>query len=377
MNKKHFLYNVIKEFFNPSKVLNIRLYGNGLINKTYLVEFKDIKYIIQKINSHVFTSPMAVMHNIDLITNHLKRKLIYEGKNFQQLTLTLIKTKHNENFVIVNDEYWRCYLCIEGITYEETTDPQIFYEAGRIIGEFQLLLKDFHTPLLNDNIRNFHNTPFRYEEFLEKVITNKYDRRKYCTLEITQINSRRNKMGIIVEALKNKQIPLRVVHNDTKLNNIMFDKNTKKSLCLIDLDTTMKGSMLYDFGDALRKGASTTTEDDTNLDNVKINFELVSSFVEGFLKSVKSIITDNEIKLLYDAYYILTLELSMRFLTDFLNNDQYFKIDEELNRPFINLERSKNQLKLLFEIEKNELIIKNIINEKLLLIKGDESVRIS
>lgn len=377
MKKNHFLYPIIKEFFNPRKIKNIKKFKNGLINKTYLIEFDNIKYIIQQINSNVFKSPMAVMHNIDLITNHLKRKLIYEGKNFQQLTLTLIKTKHNENFVIVNDEYWRCYLCIEGITYEETTDPQIFYEAGRIIGEFQLLLKDFHTPLLNDNIRNFHNTPFRYEEFLEKVISNKYDRRKYCTLEITQINSRRNKMGIIVEALKNKQIPLRVVHNDTKLNNIMFDKNTKKSLCLIDLDTTMKGSMLYDFGDALRKGASTTTEDDTNLDNVKINFELVSSFVEGFLKSVKSIITDNEIKLLYDAYYILTLELSMRFLTDFLNNDQYFKIDEELNRPFINLERSKNQLKLLFEIEKNELIIKNIINEKLLLIKGDESVRIS
>lgn len=377
MKKNHFLYPIIKEFFNPRKIKNIKKFKNGLINKTYLIEFDNIKYIIQQINSNVFKSPMAVMHNIDLITNHLKRKLIYEGKNFQQLTLTLIKTKHNENFVIVNDEYWRCYLCIEGITYEETTDPQIFYEAGRIIGEFQLLLKDFHTPLLNDNIRNFHNTPFRYEEFLEKVITNKYDRRKYCTLEITQINSRRNKMGIIVEALKNKQIPLRVVHNDTKLNNIMFDQNTKKSLCLIDLDTTMKGSMLYDFGDALRKGASTTTEDDTNLDNVKINFELVSSFVEGFLKSVKSIITDNEIKLLYDAYYILTLELSMRFLTDFLNNDQYFKIDEELNRPFINLERSKNQLKLLFEIEKNELIIKNIINEKLLLIKGDESVRIS
>lgn len=377
MKKNHFLYPIIKEFFNPRKIKNIKKFKNGLINKTYLIEFDNIKYIIQQINSNVFKSPMAVMHNIDLITNHLKRKLVYEGKNFQQLTLTLIKTKHNENFVIVNDEYWRCYLCIEGITYEETTDPQIFYEAGRIIGEFQLLLKDFHTPLLNDNIRNFHNTPFRYEEFLEKVISNKYDRRKYCTLEITQINSRRNKMGIIVEALKNKQIPLRVVHNDTKLNNIMFDQNTKKSLCLIDLDTTMKGSMLYDFGDALRKGASTTTEDDTNLDNVKINFELVSSFVEGFLKSVKSIITDNEIKLLYDAYYILTLELSMRFLTDFLNNDQYFKIDEELNRPFINLERSKNQLKLLFEIEKNELIIKNIINEKLLLIKGDESVRIS
>jgi len=105
MNKKHFLYNVIKEFFNPSKVLNIRLYGNGLINKTYLVEFKDIKYIIQKINSHVFTSPMAVMHNIDLITNHLRKKLTYEGKNFQKRTLTLIQTKHNENFAIVDDEY--------------------------------------------------------------------------------------------------------------------------------------------------------------------------------------------------------------------------------------------------------------------------------
>ena len=214
-------------------------------------------------------------------------------------------------------------------------------------------------------------------ETINMVEKDIYNRKEKCLKEINFIIKRKDKMNLIIDSLNNKKIPLRVVHNDTKLNNIMFDKNTKKSLCLIDLDTTMKGSMLYDFGDALRKGASTTTEDDTNLDNVKINFELVSSFVEGFLKSVKSIITDNEIKLLYDAYYILTLELSMRFLTDFLNNDQYFKIDEELNRPFINLERSKNQLKLLFEIEKNELIIKNIINEKLLLIKGDESVRIS
>lgn len=377
MKKTHFLYPVIKEFFNPKKVKNIKKFKNGLINKTYLIEFENIKYIIQKINSNVFKSPMAVMHNIDLITNHLKRKLIYEGKNFQNLTLTLIKTKHNENFVIVDDEYWRCYLCIEGITYEETSDPEIFYEAGRVIGEFQLLLKDFHSPLLNDNIRNFHNTVIRYEEFLEKVIINKYDRRKYCLEEISIINNRRDKMGLIVDALKNKQIPLRVVHNDTKLNNIMFDKKTKKSLCLIDLDTTMKGSMLFDFGDALRKGASTTTEDDTNLDNVKINLDLVSSFTEGFLYSVQTIITDNEIKLLYDAYYILTLELGMRFLTDFLNNDQYFKIDEDLNRPFINLERAKNQLKLLLEIEKNELEIKEIINNKLLNFKGDKNVRLS
>lgn len=370
MNKKHFLYNVIKEFFNPSKVLNIRLYGNGLINKTYLVEFKDIKYIIQKINSHVFTSPMAVMHNIDLITNHLRKKLIYEGKNFQKRTLTLIQTKHNENFAIVDDEYWRCYICIEGTTFEETTDPNLFYQAGVAIGEFQTLLNDFHTPLLNDNIKNFHNTPKRYIDFLNIVEKDKYHRKQNCLKEIDFIIKRKDKMHLITDSLTNKKIPLRVVHNDTKLNNIMFDYNYN-ALCLIDLDTTMKGSMLYDFGDALRKGASTTSEDDNNLDNVLIDFQLVESFIEGFLLSVKDIITDNETNLLYEGYYILTLELGMRFLTDYLDNDNYFTLDEnqKKNRPDINLDRAKNQLKLLSEIENNELLIRDIINSKLKLIK--------
>lgn len=374
MNKKHFLYNVIKEFFNPNEVLNIKIFGNGLINKTYLVEFNDIKYVIQKINSHVFTSPMAVMHNIDLITNHLRKKLIYEGKNFQKRTLTLIQTKHNENFAIVDDEYWRCYICIDGVTYEETSDPLIFYQAGIAIGEFQTLLNDFHTPLLYDNIKNFHNTPKRYIEFLKIVSNDLYNRKKHCLKEIMFINNRKDKMNIITQSLDNKKIPLRVVHNDTKLNNIMFDYNNK-SLCLIDLDTTMKGSMLYDFGDALRKGASTTSEDDTNLNNVLINFELIESFIEGFLISVKDIITNNEINLLYEGYYIITLELGMRFLSDYLDNDKYFTLDEEQKqkRPNINLERAKNQLKLLSEIENNELTIRKIINDKLKLIKENDN----
>lgn len=370
MNNKHFLYNVVKEFFNPNEILNIKKFGNGLINKTYLIEFKDIKYIIQKINSHVFTSPMAVMHNIDLITNHLRKKLTYEGKNFQKRTLTLIQTKHNENFAIVEDEYWRCYICIDGITYEETTDPNLFYQAGIAIGEFQTLLNDFHTPLLNDNIKNFHNTPKRYLDFINIVEKDIYNRKEKCLKEINFIIKRKDKMNLIIDSLNNKKIPLRVVHNDTKLNNIMFDHN-HHSLCLIDLDTTMKGSMLYDFGDALRKGASTTSEDDINLDKVLINFELVEAFIEGFLLSVKDIITDNEINLLYEGYYILTLELGMRFLTDYLDNDNYFSLDDEQkkNRPSINLDRAKNQLKLLSEIEKNETYIRDIINRKLKLIK--------
>ncbi len=370
MDYKRQLYKVIKEYFNPNKVVSIRPYGGGLINSTFLVEFPDTRYILQKVNEYVFASPIGVMYNIGLITNYIRKKVIYEGKNYRNATLTLIQTICGENFAIVDEEYWRCYTCIDGITYDSTTDIEIFYEAGRAVGQFQQLLEGFHTRLLTDNIKNFHNTPYRYEKFQESIKLDLAKRVKECQEEIAFIKERADKMNKITKALEEEKIPKRVVHNDTKLNNIMFAKGQKHAMCLIDLDTVMKGSLVYDYGDALRLGASNAKEDEIDLAKVSINFDLVEAFTKGFLEETKDIIKEAEIQLLFDGYYIITLELGMRFLTDFLDGDKYFAltIEQKKHRPKINLERAKNQLKLVLEIEKNQTKLKNIIKETLIKI---------
>lgn len=368
VNKESTIEKVVKEYFNPEKVISIKQFGTGLINDTYIVEFKEIKYILQKINDYVFQSPIGVMYNIDLITEYIRNRVIYEGENYRNSTLTLVKSKLNKNFVIVNDdEYWRCYTWIDGITYDSTTDPEIFCEAGRAVGRFQHLLNGFHTRFLTDNIKNFHNTPYRYETFKDVVKIDDLDRVKECLPEIEFVKARANKMSIITDAIAEKRIPRRVVHNDTKLNNIMFSKDGKKALCLIDLDTAMKGSLVYDYGDALRLGASTAAEDEVDLSKVNINFDLVKAFTRGFLETIKGIIVKEEIKLLLTGYFTITLELGMRFLTDYLDGDKYFALKDEqkMNRPKINLERARNQLKLVSEIEKNYERLNKIIQDTL------------
>lgn len=369
MNYLDELSLVIKEYFNIDKVLNVIKYGNGLINKTYKVIFDDVSYILQKVNDYVFSSPIGVMYNIDLITNHIRKKVIYEGKNYRNSTLTLIKTIHNQNFAIVNGEYWRCYMCIDGYTLDKTSDEKIFYEAGKVVGEFQVLLNDFNPAILTDNIKDFHNTKLRYNNLETSIKLDVAKRKKDCLNEIEFVRKRVNIIDIINKAIEDKIIPLRVVHNDTKLNNIMFSSSDNKGLCLIDLDTVMKGSIVYDYADALRVGASMSCEDEIDLNKVKIDFKLVYAFTKGFLESTKNIITNNEIKLLITGYYTMVYELGIRFLTDYLNNDRYFYLSEEerLTRPHINLDRARNQFKLVEEIENNfdtlEDIIKQVVKD--------------
>lgn len=367
INDDSTIQRVVREYFNPEKIISINKFGSGLINDTFIVEFAEIKYILQKINDYVFQSPIGVMYNIELITEHIRNRVIYEGENYRNATLTLVKSKLNKNFVIVDDEYWRCYTWIDGKTYDSTTDPEIFYEAGKAVGRFQRLLEGFHTRFLTDNIKNFHNTPYRYETFRDVVKIDDVNRVALCQNEIEFINKRSKLMSIITDALHEKRIPRRVVHNDTKLNNIIFSKDGKTALCLIDLDTAMKGSLVYDYGDALRLGASTAAEDEVDLSKVFINFDLVRSFTKGFLETMKGVIEKEEIKLLLTGYYTMTLELGMRFLTDYLDGDQYFALStyQKRNRPNINLERARNQLKLVEEIEKNYELLNQIILETL------------
>lgn len=364
---KETIKDVIEEYFNYNNVIDVSLYGSGLINKTYLVKFEDASYILQKVNNYVFSSPIGVMYNIDLVTNHIRKKNIYEGKNYRNSSLTLIKTKHDQNFAIVNDEYWRCYTWIDGVTYDSSTDTKIFYEAGRIIGEFQQLLADFNPSLLTDNIKNFHNPYSRYQDLEKTIKLDSIKRKANCLDEIEFVRKRINILEIINKALEEGILPKRVVHNDTKLNNIMFNKKTNKAMCLIDLDTVMKGTIIYDYGDALRLGASTSKEDEIDLNKVTINFDIIYAFTKGFLESTKNLITHNEIKLLMTGYYTITYELGMRFLTDYLENDKYFSLSEEqkIKRPNLNLERARNQFKLVTEIENNFEKLENIVKDVL------------
>ena len=378
---KEYLMRVCKEFFNVDKIVEIRELGGGHINETYEVIFKDYRYVLQQLNSAVFFSPLGVMNNIRLVTDHIKKKVVYEGKNPKRAVLTLIKTRFDQDIAIVDNEYWRCVEYIDGgVGYDLVPDAKTFYEVGRAVGNFQNLLSDFHTRLIDDPIKNFHDTPKRYENFLRVIKVDEFDRVSECEEEINYIKQRESSLNVITSKLEDKSIPRRVTHNDTKSSNVMIDEKTGEYLCLIDFDTVMKGSLVYDYGDALRFGASTALEDETDLNKVGVNFEYFESFTEGFLLEMKPDITSGkvyekpiskeEINLLYEGYYIITLELAMRFLEDYLMGDKYFRIKEE--RPKHNLERARNQLKLVNEIEKNEKKLKDIINSCLIKLGYEE-----
>lgn len=368
MNDEKFIVPkaVLKEYFNVDNIIDVKPYGNGHINETYLVVFPTIKYILQKINGTVFSSPFTVMHNIELVTNFIRKNVIYNGKDPRQCLLTIILNKYDQNLTIVNEEFWRCTRFIdECVTYDQTDDPEIFEEAGRAVGGFQKDLNHFKTRLIADTIDHFHDTPYRYQKFLDIVKIDRVNRVIQCQDEIEFVKKRSNKLDTIINLLKDGAIPRRVTHNDTKLNNIMISKTTRKALGLLDLDTVMKGSLLYDYGDALRIGASTAAEDEVDLSKVKINIELVRAFTRGYLSEVKGVITDEEIKHLIDGYYLMTFEVGMRFLTDYIDGDNYFKINDELKktRPNINLERARNQLKLVSEIENQYDTLENIVKD--------------
>ena len=303
------LLRVLKEFFNVENIVDIVELSTGHINSTYLITFPECRYILQLLNNNVFTSPFGVMNNIDLITEHIKKRCVYEGRNLRRSVLNFVKTRYGQSLALVGGEYWRCMEYVEGgKTYLEITSKEMFEQVGRAVGDFQYLLHDFHTRLLDDTIKHFHDTPYRYERFKELIAENKRNPRlKECLSEIKFIDEHYSVMDYITSRIENHEFPRRVCHNDTKISNIMIDEKTGNFMCLIDLDPVMKGSLLYDYGDALRMGASTALEDEVDLNKVGINLELVESFTRGFLYETRPrnntiYITEAEIDSLYYHY---------------------------------------------------------------------------
>lgn len=341
-------------------------YGCGHINDTYAVYFRKRdrqihRYILQRINTKVFKEPEKLMENIYHVTGFLRKKIIANGGDPDRETLNIIPTTDGKSFYKTDEgDYWRGYKFIEDAkTYEIIEDANVFYNAGKAFGTFQMLLHDYPADTLHETIVDFHNTEKRLSAFLEAVKSDRMNRAKGIQEEISFIENRATETSIIVNLLEDGELPLRVTHNDTKLNNILIDNETGKGICVLDLDTVMPGSALYDFGDAIRFGASSAAEDEKDLSKVWMDINLFESFTKGFMESAAESLTPLEIELLPFGAKMMTLECGIRFLTDYLNGDTYFKIHREGH----NLDRARTQLKLVASMEEQYEQMKAIVEK--------------
>ncbi len=355
MNEK--IKKIAKNFNFEGELIKIEENKQGNINRTYILTYKDKdikKYLLQMINVNVFKEPELVMQNIELITKHLKDKLITTHDNIHK-TLNIIKTIDNKNMYVYQDnkelEYYRAFDyiedCISYDSFNETNNSlELAYQAGKSFGFFQKLLSDFPINTLNETISNFHNTKKRFYDLIDAISSNKTTRAMEVSKEIIYLISKSKEYSLIVDNLGNT-IPIRVTHNDTKLNNILMDKKTNEGIAIIDLDTMMPGSILYDLGDGIRSACSNSFEDETDKDKIYLRLDLTKAYLKGFLEETISFLTDEEIKYMSLSIKILTYELVLRFLTDYINGDTYFKIKYETH----NKDRFFNQYYLLLDME--------------------------
>lgn len=348
--------NVLDAFALEGALEDVCPYGEGHINQTFLVTTSKKRYILQVMNTHVFSNPDALMKNICYVTKHLESKGIE--------TLHVVYTKNDEPFLKVKKDNetscYRIYDFIENtVTFQKATESQVFYNSGYAFGEFQNYLKEFDASKLSETIPNFHNTPKRVNDFLEALEKDVVQRSKECEKEIQFVLERKDTLNLVADGLKDGSIPLRVTHNDTKLNNILMDAKTFNARAVIDLDTIMPGSMLYDFGDSIRFGASTAAEDEKDLDLVHFDIKLFEAYTRGYYAAVANSITPKEAELLPYSSYLLTMECGIRFLTDYLMNDVYFATKYKEH----NLVRCRTQFKLAYEIYSRMDELKDIVKK--------------
>lgn len=366
----------IESTFLIRKIEQVTPVTAGNINSTYRVEAKDENYILQKINKSVFTKPEEIMQNIRRVSRFLEKKVLLEGGDPKREVLHPIDTLDGTKFLIDDkSDYWRMYDWIEGArTYNNIDSSDIFYKVGKAFGKFQKRLADFETENLHEAIPDFHNTPKRYTDFKLAILADKAGRLQAIKgqnnhplkLAIDKIISYENELNLLEVKKLSGELPIRVTHNDTKINNIMIDEETGEAICVIDLDTVGPDTALVDYGDAIRSGANKAGEEPEDISSAVMDMNLFEAYTRGYLEETlvvtndgkignnpKKGLTRNEVEMLHKSPKILTLELSMRFITDYLNGDEYFKLKEGQSEDF-NLKRGLVQLNLAEDINNKE-----------------------
>lgn len=363
------LQTALQAFDFGGTVTSALRYGAGHINDTFAVcvqqdDDTEQRYILQRINQTVFRDVEGLMQNILGVTEHLRAKIAAGGGDAKRETLTVLCTKQGKPYYLSPEgQAWRCYLFIENaICYQAADTLDIFKESARAFGNFTCLLEDYPAKTLTETIPYFHDTRKRFANLQKAVEENAAGRLEACRAEVEFALARKADCATLMDLLDAGELPLRVTHNDTKLNNVMIDEATGKGLCVIDLDTVMPGLSLHDYGDSIRFGASTGAEDEPDLSKVHFSIQLFTTYTEGYLETAGAAMTPLEKKLMPWGARLMTLECGMRFLTDFLQGDTYFRTSRENH----NLERCRTQFQLVREMEEswqemNE-IVANIAN---------------
>lgn len=344
----------ILSVYGVSEITGWQMLHSGLINRTYSIDFinkngENEKWLLQNINTNVFKMPVELMDNVVRVTEFLKGKIAAQGGDITRETLTVQMTADGKNcYFDAFGNCWRMYNFVKGaFSYDAIESPELFYRAGASFGKFQAQLADFPIDTLYETIPDFHHTYKRFLNLTESALKNASGRACNVKDELQFAYSREADTKVVVDLIEKGEIPVRVTHNDTKLNNIMFDEITRTPICVVDLDTVMPGSALYDFGDAIRYGANTAAEDEKDLSKVSLDMELYEQYVKGYLSTAGKSLTEKEIELLPFSAKLLTLECGMRFLTDYIDGDVYFGTAY----PEHNLVRCRTQFKLVADME--------------------------
>jgi len=360
MNLRHDARQVASQFQIYGEFINAGPYGSGHINDTYCAVFNQggtpVRYILQRINHHVFKTPVALMENVERVTTHISKK-VAGHPDFSRCGLTLIPARDGRAWH--SDEggnYWRTYIFVENArTYDAVESPQQAFQAARAFGRFQKLLADLPAPRLHDTIPGFHHTPQRFAKLEAAIAADPANRARLAKSEIEFALNHKAMAGVLLAA----GLPERVTHNDTKLNNVMLDDKTGEGICVIDLDTVMPGLAPYDFGDIVRTSTSPAKEDERDLSKVQMQFPMFEALARGYLETAAEFLTKAERQLLVLSGKLITFEIGIRFLTDYLEGDSYFKVHREGH----NLDRCRTQFKLVESIERQEGAMNKLVEK--------------
>lgn len=359
------LQEISKQFQIYGEILHAETLKIGHINETYSATYDQggmrVRYIHQKINRGVFKKPVAVMKNVMRVTTHIRRRL--EAVNARDITrrsLVIIPARDGQCYHVGKEgDYWRTFVFVEGVqTYEAVQSPEQAFQAGWAFGEFQNLLVDLPGERLTETIPAFHNTRKRFTALQQAIQKDHYNRAKDARPEIEFALQHEPLADVILNAMAKGKIPERITHNDTKFNNVMLDTLTGEAKCVVDLDTVMPGCALYDFGDMVRTTTSPTLEDERDLSKVTMHMPTFKKLAEGYLSAADSFLTKAEKSLMAFSGKLITFEIGIRFLTDFLSGDTYFRI----HRPDHNLDRCRTQFKLVASIEQQEKAMQKFVD---------------